>query len=153
MRMDLTQAECEEVLGSHYYAHLGCVENDQPFVFPITYLYLEGYFYGYTQEGKKVEIMRKNPNICIQVEQVNGGLVEWKSVMCWGFFEEIIDPEEIQSIRLLLADQHGKILVEQGKMEISPMVKIMQERPDEEIKSSVVYRMKPVRITGKGETH
>ena len=41
-------------------------------------------------EGKKIEMMRKNPEVCFQVDAI-ADLLNWESVICWGKFEEIVD--------------------------------------------------------------
>lgn len=146
MQIDLTPKECEHILESHHYGHLGCIDDHQPYVIPITYVYSEGFMYGFSLEGHKIDIMRKNPNICIQVERVESG-IEWESVLCWGLFEEVTDPKNIQDIKLLLAEQHGQSILKEGKMTVSPMVKNLQKQIDE----SIIYRMKPHKMTGKAE--
>ncbi len=146
MRSDLTPAQCEEILKKNWYGHLGCIDNGQPYVIPITYVYEDGILYGLSLEGRKIEIMRKNPHICVQVEQIESE-DDWESVICWGEFEEITDPESIRDTKLLIADLHGQAVLRHEKPPVSPVVKSLQKRIDE----SVVYRMKPTRITGKAE--
>jgi nitroimidazol reductase NimA-like FMN-containing flavoprotein (pyridoxamine 5'-phosphate oxidase superfamily) len=146
MQIDLTPAQCEELLKKNYYAHLGCIDNDQPYVVPITYVYQDGFIYGLSMEGHKIDSMRKNPNICIQVEHI-GGEHAWRSVLCWGSFEEITDPAQAQETKLLIADLHGQAILNDQEPPISQVVKSAQSSADE----SVVYRMKPTRITGKAE--
>src|SRR6185436_1035733 len=104
------KAECEAILDGNIYGHLGCSDGDEPYVVPITYVYHDGFIYGFTHEGQKIEIMRKNPKMCVQVEHVKNQK-EWESVMCWGLFEEVTDEKSIQNIKLLLAEQHGKVLL------------------------------------------
>lgn len=146
MQIDLTPAECENILNSNYYAHLGCVDDNKPYVFPITYAYKDGILYGFSMEGHKVDIMRKNPNICIQVEHVENEYA-WQSVMCWGEFEEVTDPQGAQDIKLLIADVHGQAMLKDEKLPFT----IITESVHKQIDDSVVYRMKPIRMTGKAE--
>ncbi len=147
MRTNLTKNECEALLTSQQYGHLGCWDGHEPSVFPITYVYHDGFLYGYTQEGKKIEIMRSHPRACVQVQDVHSRS-DWQSVMCWGNFEEVTDAASIQRIKLLLAEEHGKEVVHEGKDIVSPMVEHLS---DDTPKKSVIYRIKPDRITGVGE--
>ena len=87
MTIDLTPQECESVLAGNVYAHLGCCADNEPYVVPITYVFSGGFLYGFTHEGLKTEIMRKNPKICIQVQHI-AGEHEWESVFCWGNGED-----------------------------------------------------------------
>lgn len=124
--------------------------NDEPYVLPITYVYKDGFIYSYTQEGHKINAMRKNPRICVQVERVESG-IEWESVVCWGQFEEVTMPESMEEIKLLLAEEHGKILLQDGKEPVSPMVEDLHKKRSGEIETSVIYRMRPDRMTGRAE--
>lgn len=147
MKTDLTNAECEEMLSQNYYGHLGCVDGEEPYVVPITYLYKDGFMYGFSTTGHKLDLLRKNSRMCIQVDHVVSG-DEWQSVICWGFFEEVLDPKSAQDIKLMLGEEFGQVLVQEGKQPVSPLVKNLHK---EQGNDSIVYRMKPYRITGKSE--
>ncbi len=145
--LDLTQKDCERVLTSNYYGHLGYIHsNGEPHVLPITYLYQDGNIYSYTKEGEKLESMRKNPSICVQVEHVKNGF-EWESVLCWGLFEEITDANDAHDIAVQIAEAHGKIVLATNESPVSPPLTHLQEG----IENNVVYRLKPRRMTGKSE--
>ena len=45
---------------------------------------------GRTFEGMKVKMMRENPKVCFQIENLES-FGEWQSVTCWGEFEELTD--------------------------------------------------------------
>ncbi len=46
------------------------------------------YVYGHTMEGMKINMMRKNPRVCFEVD-VMQNMANWKSVIAWGEFEEL----------------------------------------------------------------
>lgn len=149
MRTDLTKEQCEQILAQGYYAHLGCIDGDEPYVLPITYVYRDGFIWSYTREGQKVDAMRRHPRVCVQVENVRSG-AEWESVICWGQFEEVTDEKSKKEVRLMLADEHGK-MIEEGKPLVSPMVKHLHEERSGEPDDTVIYRIRPDRMTGKAE--
>jgi uncharacterized protein len=68
--------------------HLGCCVDNKPYVVPISYVYDDDYIYGHTSEGMKINMMRKNPNVCIEVEHVKNSM-NWQSVIAFGQFEEL----------------------------------------------------------------
>jgi nitroimidazol reductase NimA-like FMN-containing flavoprotein (pyridoxamine 5'-phosphate oxidase superfamily) len=146
MQTDLTPAQCEELLAKNHYAHLGCIDDGKPYVVPITYVYKSGYIYGFSLEGHKIDVMRKNPEICVQVEHVDAA-DSWKSVMCWGKFEEITDAKGMQDAKLLIAGMHGQSMMKNQQPPVTPLIKNLQQKIDE----SVAYRMKPERMTGRAE--
>jgi nitroimidazol reductase NimA-like FMN-containing flavoprotein (pyridoxamine 5'-phosphate oxidase superfamily) len=89
----LSDVEMNELLSSEIFGHLGCTDEMKPYVVPMAYVFHDNVFYGQTTEGKKIEMLRKNPLVCFQVESLKDG--QWKSVVCWGKFEEM-DFEELQ---------------------------------------------------------
>jgi uncharacterized protein len=147
MRTDLTNDQCEEILFAQHYGHLGCWDGHEPYVLPITYVYADGFLYGYTQEGRKVDAMRQHPRICIQIENVKNAH-DWESVVCWGQFEEVTDEDSRQRVKLMLAEEHGKGVLDEGKDIVSPMVENLHKQEKD---NSVVYRMRPDKISGRAE--
>lgn len=147
MIVDLTQAECEKIVAANRYAHMACCDGDEPYLVPITYVYDGGFFYGFTHEGTKIELLRKNPKMCVQVENVKGER-EWESVMCWGLFEPVTGAENVQRVKMLFAEQHGASVLAGEEPAISPMVQRLNVPRDENI---VVYRMQPYRVTGRAQ--
>ena len=90
----LNENEAKEILAQKHFAHLGCVLDDSsPYVVPINYLLKDGAVYIHSLEGRKLEALRMNNNACIQVEDIKTPY-KWRSVIAFGRFEEISDPEE-----------------------------------------------------------
>lgn len=78
----------EQLLRDGIIGHLGCYANDNIYVVPISYAYDGQYIYCHTREGMKVQMMRKNPKVCFQVEEIKN-MANWKSVIVLGKFEEL----------------------------------------------------------------
>lgn len=93
MFYSLNSQEVEDLLKHQLVGHLGCQENGMVYVVPISYAYDGKCVYARTHEGMKVNIMRKNPAVCFQVEDTTD-LANWRSVVTWGTYEELTDPEE-----------------------------------------------------------
>lgn len=149
MHITLSEHDCKMLFAAHHYAHLGCIDGQDPYVVPVTYLYHDSSFYSFTQEGKKIEIMRKHPNVCLQVEQVENGFI-WQSAIAWGAFEEVEDEKEAQAMKVLLAQQFGKITLKERQIPVSPMINDLHARTGIEIGRSIIFRIRPVKMTGKG---
>ena len=70
---------------------------------PVHYVYDDGTIYVYTTEGKKFEIIRENPNVCLQVEDVTDNR-RWKSVIVHGVAERIKHgPEHDLALKRIVA--------------------------------------------------
>ena len=89
----LNPEEIENVLNEDIIGRIGCHASDDVYVVPVSYAYDGEYIYVRSFEGKKIEIMRKNPKICFQVDRMKD-MANWQSVIAFGQFEEIIDANE-----------------------------------------------------------
>lgn len=102
---ELSAIEIEQLLHKQTVGRIGCHEKDLVYVVPISYAYEDNRIYCHTYEGKKIDIMRKNPNVCFQVDEMND-MANWKSVIAWGEFEELNNEEErIEALSALLHRQ------------------------------------------------
>jgi len=84
----LPLSQIEDVLKNQLVGRIGCSVNNETYVVPISYAYDGNYIYCHTTEGKKMEMMRKNPKVCFQVDEMKD-MANWKSVLVQGEFEEV----------------------------------------------------------------
>lgn len=85
--------EIEELIKQQFIGRIGCHADDLTYVVPISYAYDGTYIYGHTVEGMKIDMMRKNPKVCFEIDNTKD-LANWQSVICWGQFEELKTEEE-----------------------------------------------------------
>ena len=69
---------------------MACAKDGQPYVVPITFSFFGNYLYSFSMPGQKVDWMRINPKVCIQIDEFGEGRA-WKSVVINGVFEELPD--------------------------------------------------------------
>jgi uncharacterized protein len=101
MLQELNRTEIESVLKHRIYGHLGCHSNGVTYVVPICYAYKNERIFGRTSEGLKLKLLRENPNVCFQVENVDS-MLKWQSVVCWGEFKELTNKDtQLQAISVL----------------------------------------------------
>lgn len=89
----LSPNEIDDVLHLRQLARLACCLDNRPYIVPINYAYNGSCLYGRTQNGLKLEMMRKNPLVCIEVEEIDTPS-NWRTVVAWGRFEEVNDAQE-----------------------------------------------------------
>lgn len=89
----LSPEEIESVLSTQVVGRIGCHADDTTYVVPINFTYDGEFVYCYTQEGMKVALMRKNPQVCFQTDDLTN-MANWKSVILWGSFEELPEGKE-----------------------------------------------------------
>ncbi len=100
----LTQTEIDELLNTQLIGRIGCHSEGLTYVVPVNYLYDGTNIFAHSGEGMKVTMMRKNPEVCFEVDDVKS-MISWKSVILWGKFEEIIDFDEKQNTLQKLTDR------------------------------------------------
>ena len=86
----LSTPECTAVLGANRLARLACAKDGRPYVVPIHYAYDHNYLYAFSMPGKKIEWMRANPLVSVQVDDRGEG-PSWRSVVLDGRYEELPD--------------------------------------------------------------
>ena len=85
---ELDVAEIEGVLQRGQIGRIGVAGDGRMYIFPITYGYDGGSVYGVSHYGLKVRLMRKNPEVCIEVEEIESP-ARWRTVIAHGRFEEL----------------------------------------------------------------
>lgn len=96
----LSPAEIEELLRTEVVARLGCHAEGRTYVVPITYAYDGDSFIIQSEDGLKLRMMRQNPRVCVEVDHVDD-LANWRSVVSWGRFEELLGPAATAALVLL----------------------------------------------------
>ncbi|MGV3618500.1 MAG: pyridoxamine 5'-phosphate oxidase family protein [Fimbriimonas sp.] len=98
---ELTNQEIEEVLHGATVGRLGCHANGRTYVVPIGYAYDGGRILVQTVAGMKVDMMRTNPEVCFEVEEVKSPM-NWRTVIVWGTFVELSGVEAAAAVGLLV---------------------------------------------------
>jgi nitroimidazol reductase NimA-like FMN-containing flavoprotein (pyridoxamine 5'-phosphate oxidase superfamily) len=90
MIREMSREECLRVLARARLARLACAHENQPYVVPVylTYDEASGCLYGFTSTGQKIEWMRANPLVCVEVDEI-AAYDQWVSVIAIGRYEEL----------------------------------------------------------------
>ncbi len=98
----LSPAQTVEFLQQKLVGRIAFYSDDQLYVVPISYAYDGVYIYCHSYEGKKMDMLRKNPNICFEVDDITD-MANWKSVIVWGRAEELpAGKERNEALQVLL---------------------------------------------------
>jgi nitroimidazol reductase NimA-like FMN-containing flavoprotein (pyridoxamine 5'-phosphate oxidase superfamily) len=87
----ISQEDCVELLNRVPIGRLACSLDNQPYVVPVRFAYEPGHLYVFSTVGKKIKWMRKNPRVCLQVDEI-GNLSNWTSVVVDGTYLELTEP-------------------------------------------------------------
>lgn len=146
----LNELMIDEVLEENIIGRLGYTDGHRIFIIPISYLYYDRrYLLAHSREGKKIEIFRKNPDICLSVDQIQN-LSNWKSVLIWGKYEEITDKRErYYALDLLIRRIFRYKSTEKAANPDLPGIDESMIIPDRE--KAIVYRIKIEKVSGRFE--
>jgi nitroimidazol reductase NimA-like FMN-containing flavoprotein (pyridoxamine 5'-phosphate oxidase superfamily) len=136
---ELDNSEIEEFIARLDFGHLACCSDKQPYVVPIHYAFENGFVYIYTTQGKKTEILKTNPRICLQIEEIKDNR-DWTSVIIYGEAQELTNESE----RAEALESVVRV-----NPTLTPAVSIhwMDNWVRENIE--VVYRIVPLEMTGR----
>lgn len=104
----MTEKQCSEMLSRLSLGRLGCALDDQPYVVPIYFAHDGKAIYVLSTLGQKIEWMRANPKVCVQVDEIVSE-AQWASVIINGRYQELPEPEyadERAHARRLLEQRH-----------------------------------------------
>lgn len=144
----LDEQKINNVLSSQVVGRLACTDGNIPYIVPVTYFFNGDYIYGQTQEGKKLEILRKNKKVCFEVDLMMD-MRNWQSVIVFGDFEELSEAEAKIANELFFNHFYN--------MQTSSTIHGFQHQLDEKSKKSddkirhIMYRIKPIKVTGRFE--
>lgn len=86
----LMDEQIEEVLKHNLLGRIGCNDGKKNYVVPVNYVYDGQFIIAHSVEGMKIRMMRANPDICFQVDEIKN-FASWKSVIVWGQYQELTD--------------------------------------------------------------
>lgn len=98
----LSDGQIEQLLHEQVVGRIGCHARGQTYVVPTTYAYLDGAIVCHTGNGLKVRMMRENPEICFEVEDLRH-LPRWSSVIALGHYEELHGDTAEKALQQLIA--------------------------------------------------
>jgi nitroimidazol reductase NimA-like FMN-containing flavoprotein (pyridoxamine 5'-phosphate oxidase superfamily) len=135
----------EEILKHSKICRLGMIDNGLPYVLPFNFGYHKNCIYIHSApEGKKIDILKKNPLVCFEVEQqadiVEDGIAcKWstlyRSVVGYGNVQLVTEFEDKKRGLEIIMTQHGY----KGKMEFET----------KEVEFIVILKLKIESMTGK----
>jgi len=145
---ELKPDEIEELLRRETMGRIGCHADRRTYVVPITYVYEAGSVYGHSPEGMKIRMMRRNPEVCFEVDRIEDA-ANWRSVIAWGLFEELRGEGALRAMDLWIQRFAGVIMSETGHP--SFLVRTHGLSSKEDGRSLVLYRIRLMEKTGRFE--
>lgn len=141
---ELSKREIIDFLNRRVYGRLGCSTADETYVVPVNFVFRNDAIYAHSGVGKKIKMMRENPNVCFLVDDIVDTFT-WKSVVIQGVYKELEAEERQQAMQGII----HKIMPLTYKPSQEPSHGI----PDNERDNLIVFKIDVIDITGRYEVH
>lgn len=135
---ELSRDECTAVLSRHAVGRLAIAHRDRVDVVPIHYVYDDGWLYGRTAVGTKIEMVSHNRWVAFEVDQVRA-LFDWESVVVKG------------GLYLLRKDgsEHEQKVYERGVVLVRRLIPEALTPDDPLPERAILFRIHVDEITGR----
>jgi nitroimidazol reductase NimA-like FMN-containing flavoprotein (pyridoxamine 5'-phosphate oxidase superfamily) len=146
---ELTREEIRDLLENNIVGRIGCSDGTKTYIVPVSYLVKGDSVLCHSREGLKIEMMRKNPNVCFEVDEIKD-YTHWKSVIGWGIYEEITDDTQIAEAR----SHFSEVMLNLKASQTSLPPESMPQRPRNELPAStesIFYRIRITEVYGRFE--
>lgn len=97
---ELTVSQCKEVLSRTSLGRLACARDGQPYIVPICLSFDPdgNCLYSFSTVGQKIEWMRDNPKVCVELEEISDRF-HWTTVVITGRYVEVRDAAQQDDAR------------------------------------------------------
>jgi nitroimidazol reductase NimA-like FMN-containing flavoprotein (pyridoxamine 5'-phosphate oxidase superfamily) len=147
----LNSEQIEQVLRSEVIGRIGCHANGQTYVVPITYAYDGERVICHSSQGMKIQMMRSNPEVCFEVEQVDN-LANWRSVIARGKYEELHGETATKAIALLV--ERVMPIMASATVHLSHVEEALRQGKDYQLSpQAVIFCIHLSEKTGREEKH
>jgi Predicted flavin-nucleotide-binding protein len=137
---EMTEQECRAMLAGTNVARLACARDNQPYIVPI-HVDLDGEFlYSYATKGLKIEWMRQNPLVCLEIDELSPQ-TDWASLVVFGRYEELPHLPEYEDLWRI-----AQRLFQRHPMWWQPASVPLAGH---ELRTPIVFRIRIDRVTGR----
>ncbi|MEO6546595.1 MAG: pyridoxamine 5'-phosphate oxidase family protein [Ferruginibacter sp.] len=146
----LTNEEIAELLRTNVLGRIGCNDGEKNYVVPINYAFDGKDIIAHSAMGLKIKIMRKNPQVCFEVDEMHS-FTNWKSVIAWGEYQELRSQRERYYAIKLFADRMMHIKISETAIPPANGEYPLVFRQEANSKS-VIYRIVVNELSGRFES-
>jgi nitroimidazol reductase NimA-like FMN-containing flavoprotein (pyridoxamine 5'-phosphate oxidase superfamily) len=145
---ELTQQEITDLFEKSLIGRIGCNDGERTYVVPISYLFNGDHLVCHSRDGLKIEMMRKNPHVCFEVDEIRD-YMHWRSAIAWGRYEELTNEHEIARVRTRFSEE---MLNRKASLTSLPAAASEDDhRQKADFMKTVFYRIWITEVTGRFE--
>ncbi len=135
---ELDHTACEAVLARNAVGRVAYPVHDGVDITPVHYAYVDGWIYGRTSPGAKLNAIPLTPRVAFEVDEVRG-LFDWRSVVARGPFYTLVEG----------TDPHQMVDWQPGVQALERLLPGTFTPEDPVSFRTVVFRIHAVDITGR----
>lgn len=137
-------ASIEDIIGKGQVCRLALSENERPYIVPLCFGYKDNNLYFHTaREGKKLEIIKKNNNVCFEID-IDQELVKGKKACnCSMKYRSVIGFGKAELIEAIELKRRALNIIMQNYYEG------FFKYPEESIKNTAIIKVEIESMTGK----
>ncbi len=145
----LTTEQIDGVLNNNITGRIGCSDGNKTYIVPVSYVFDGKNILAHSTEGMKITMMRHNPNVCFEVDEMKS-VTQWKSVIAWGQYQELTDERDRYYAMKLFVTR--MLHIKTSKTAVWPHQKEKELHPHlSETVKPVIYRIIITEKTGRFE--
>jgi len=145
----LTNEQVEDVLKENVLGRIGCNDGEKNYVVPVNYVYDGKFIIAHSLMGMKIEMMRKNPQVCFEVDEIKN-FTNWKTVIAWGEYQELHDERDRYYAMKLFVDRVIRMKISETAIPPEISEQRVHPRSPGNIKP-IIYRIVISESTGRYE--
>jgi nitroimidazol reductase NimA-like FMN-containing flavoprotein (pyridoxamine 5'-phosphate oxidase superfamily) len=145
----LNKEQIEEVLKENVLGRIGCNDGNKTYVVPVNYVYDGRFIICHSLLGMKIRMMRKNPDICFEVDAMKS-FTNWKSVIVRGQYQELKNETDRYQAMKLFVDRMMRLKISETAIPPEISAQRVHPRSPGNIKP-VIYRIVITEKTGRFE--
>ena len=146
---DMSHREMDELLNSQLLCRISFNDQPSPHLVPMEYYYFgDTMYFHLTTSGKKMDLIRKDPSVTVEVDWSNSDLSEYGSVILKGRLVEVTDKVERNTMNVAMST------AVKDKLGIKGLLRIPLSKKGIDYLSAsniplVLYKLETKEVTGK----
>ena len=145
----LSQEEIFDVLENNYIGRISCADGMKSYIVPITYSFDRATqtVISHSGEGMKLRMLRANPNVCFETEQIED-IHHWKTVIAWGNYEEMEGTYARNELHKMVSRLRELLRVDH------PHLQYLSDMSNSQITGGIdiIYHIKLTEFSGRAQT-
>lgn len=101
---DMSHREIDDLLNSQLLCRISFNDQPYPYTLPMEYYYFgDTMYFHLTTTGKKMELLRRDPNVTVEIDWSTADLADYKSVILKGRLVEVTDDAERNTMNVAMS--------------------------------------------------